>query len=60
MGFLGVFTQLNSGSYATFSCIDSHEHNHIYKVLKDHDDVGGYQFVNTACFGCHPNRIKGR
>jgi hypothetical protein len=43
-----------AGDYNTFSCIQCHEHNNASKLAKEHDEVGGYQFVSTACFGCHP------
>ena len=42
------------GNYGTFSCIDCHEHNNASKLAKDHDEVGGYQFVSTSCYSCHP------
>jgi len=44
-----------AGSFASFSCIDCHEHNNANDMAKEHDEVSGFQFVSTACFGCHPN-----
>ncbi|MFZ1703234.1 MAG: cytochrome c3 family protein [Saprospiraceae bacterium] len=43
-----------AGDFNTFSCIDCHEHNNAGKMAKEHDDVNNYQFVSTACYGCHP------
>jgi hypothetical protein len=43
-----------SGNFSTFSCTQCHEHNNASKLAKEHDEVGGYQFVSTACYSCHP------
>ncbi|MFI5183137.1 MAG: hypothetical protein ACHQNV_01970, partial [Vicinamibacteria bacterium] len=48
----------NSGNYAVFECINCHTHN---KADTDshHRDVGGYQYVSTACYRCHPQGVTG-
>lgn len=43
-----------SGDFTSFSCIDCHEHNNPGSLAKEHDEVAGYQYVSTACLGCHP------
>lgn len=45
----------NTSNYSLFSCIDCHEHNDPNDLADEHDDVGGYQYVSTACLDCHPN-----
>jgi len=40
-------------SYATFSCINCHEHNKS-STDNDHDEVTGYVYESSACLSCHP------
>jgi hypothetical protein len=42
------------GNYATFSCIDCHEHNDKADVDDEHDEVSGYEYTSQACYACHP------
>lgn len=41
------------GSYATFSCVDCHEHAE-GRTDEDHQDVAGYEYASEACLRCHP------
>ena len=41
-------------TYATFSCIDCHEHSQS-RMNNKHDDVTGYVWDSIACLSCHPN-----
>ncbi|MEZ4918998.1 MAG: hypothetical protein R2792_07795 [Saprospiraceae bacterium] len=43
------------GNYTVFSCIDCHEHNNPSRLANEHDDVGGYQYVSSSCYACHPD-----
>ena len=40
-------------NYSTFECILCHEHAQSTMDNK-HQDVRNYQWVSTACYGCHP------
>lgn len=44
----------NPSSYASFSCIDCHEHSQS-EMNGEHDDVSGYIWESNACLNCHPN-----
>ncbi len=44
-----------NNNYASFSCIDCHEHNDPNDLADEHDDVNGYVYESNACFECHPN-----
>ncbi len=48
----------NPNNYAVFECINCHTHN---KADTDshHRDVGGYRYVSTACYSCHPRGVAG-
>jgi Zn finger protein HypA/HybF involved in hydrogenase expression len=48
----------NPNNYATFECINCHTHN---KADTDshHRGVGGYRYVSTACYSCHPRGVAG-
>jgi len=49
------------GNFATFSCIDCHEHSNQGDVDDEHDEVGGYTYTPTSCYECHPdgNEVRG-
>lgn len=40
-------------NYALFSCIDCHEHSQS-RMDDKHDEVSGYVWESSACYGCHP------
>ncbi|HRI46155.1 MAG TPA: hypothetical protein PK559_03540 [Ignavibacteriaceae bacterium] len=40
-------------SFASFSCIDCHEHRKS-RMDDEHSDVNGYVYVSNACLSCHP------
>lgn len=44
---------VNPASFATFECIFCHEHNQTSMDDK-HKERQGYQYLSTACLGCHP------
>ncbi|PLW94427.1 MAG: hypothetical protein C0591_12805, partial [Marinilabiliales bacterium] len=44
---------LNPGNYASFSCIDCHEHNQP-DTDDEHQGIGGYNYSSVACLECHP------
>lgn len=48
---------ITPNNYKAFSCVNCHEHSNASSLAKDHDDVGGYVFLSSACYSCHP---KGR
>jgi len=41
-------------TFATFSCIDCHEHSQS-RMNDEHDDVSGYVWDSIACLSCHPD-----
>ena len=47
-----------TGSTATFSCIDCHEHSNANELANEHDDEPGYSFVSSECYRCHPKGDK--
>ncbi len=49
----------NPSNYASFSCIDCHEHNQT-DMNDEHQGVSGYQYNSDACFNCHPNGSSAR
>ena len=44
---------LEPESYATFSCIDCHEHDKA-GTDRDHDEFANYEYDSDACLRCHP------
>jgi hypothetical protein len=44
---------VNPASFATFECINCHEHNQTDTDLH-HNEVQNYQYLSTACYSCHP------
>lgn len=44
---------LNPNNYASFTCIDCHEHNQA-DMDDEHEGVGGYMYNSPACLDCHP------
>ncbi|TAK42834.1 MAG: hypothetical protein EPO28_06770 [Saprospiraceae bacterium] len=42
------------GNFASFSCIDCHEHDDPVEVGDDHNGVSGYSYSSPACYSCHP------
>jgi hypothetical protein len=41
-------------TFATFSCVDCHEHRQS-EMDDEHDDVNGYVWESLACYSCHPD-----
>jgi len=48
----------NNPANCTFSCIDCHEHTQA-DMNDKHNEVGGYSWVSTACYNCHPRGQAG-
>lgn len=44
---------LNPANYASFTCIDCHEHNQP-DMDDEHNEIGGYAYNSIACLECHP------
>jgi len=44
---------LNTSNYASFTCIDCHEHNQT-EMDDEHEGIGGYAYNSLACLECHP------
>ncbi|MGA2623345.1 MAG: hypothetical protein ABSF91_05775 [Bacteroidota bacterium] len=44
----------NPANYATFSCINCHEHNQS-ETDSAHQGVAGYSYSSPACYNCHRN-----
>ena len=44
---------VNLSSFAVFECINCHEHDRT-KMDDKHKEEQGYQYLSTACYGCHP------
>ncbi|WP_162879985.1 hypothetical protein [Lutibacter oceani] len=44
-----------TNNYATFSCIDCHEHSNKAEVDSDHRGENGYVYESNACYRCHPD-----
>lgn len=42
----------NPRNFATFACINCHEHNP-RDTFEDHDEVRGYVYESSACYSCH-------
>ena len=40
-------------TYATFSCIDCHEHSES-RMISEHDEVRNFVWDSNACLSCHP------
>lgn len=49
---------VNAANYATFECIDCHTHSQT-TTDQQHAQVGGYQYLSTACYSCHPRGSGG-
>jgi hypothetical protein len=49
---------LNPNDYSLFECINCHTHNQA-QTNSQHSEVAGYQYLSTACYGCHPNGRSG-
>lgn len=45
---------LSSNSFGTFSCTHCHEHRQS-SMDDEHRGVGGYQWLSSRCYDCHPN-----
>ena len=43
----------NPASYASYSCINCHEHNQS-DMDSEHRGQSGYTYNSTSCFNCHP------
>lgn len=43
-------------NYMMFSCIECHEHDDPADLadIHDEDDITGYVYESSACYGCHP------
>jgi hypothetical protein len=52
----GVCTNchVEDNGYATFSCIDCHEHDNRNEMANEHRGENGYRYESAACFDCHP------
>ena len=48
-----VDTSHFTGNFRQFECINCHEHNRTDMDDK-HKEEQGYQYLSTACLGCHP------
>lgn len=46
------------GNFASFSCIDCHEHNQT-SMNQEHQGVANYQWNSQRCFDCHPDGNNG-
>jgi len=46
------------GNFASFSCIDCHEHNQ-NSMNQEHQGVANYQWNSQRCFECHPDGDSG-
>jgi hypothetical protein len=44
---------VNPANFGTFECILCHEHNKT-ETDNEHKEEQGYQYLSTACYGCHP------
>lgn len=42
-----------AGNFATFSCIDCHEHNQA-SMAQEHQGIANYQWNSQRCYSCHP------
>ena len=47
----------NPANRTAFSCVDCHEHNQ-QEMADKYDDVPGYVWVSSSCYGCHPTGEK--
>ncbi len=43
-----------AGNFASFTCLNCHEHNKT-KMDDKHKDEAGYVYESTACLSCHPD-----
>lgn len=46
------------GNFASFSCIDCHEHNQT-SMNQEHQGVANYSWNSQRCFECHPDGESG-
>ena len=44
------------GDFGRFECIDCHAHRQD-EMARQHDEVGGYSYVSSECYRCHPRGI---
>ncbi len=49
------------GNFATFSCIECHEHSDEGELedIHDEEDVENYTYTPTSCYACHPDGEEG-
>ena len=45
---------VDQNNFAVFECIFCHEHRKS-EMDDKHSDVGGYVYISSACYNCHPN-----
>jgi hypothetical protein len=45
---------LSPSNFASFSCLDCHEHDDPISLAQDHQGVSGYSYASQACYNCHP------
>lgn len=43
----------NPANYGQFTCFLCHEHERV-RMMQKHREVRGFQYLSSACFGCHP------
>jgi hypothetical protein len=48
-----------TSTYSTFTCTNCHAHTQ-REMADEHDDVSGYVYQSSACYGCHPQGSKRR
>lgn len=56
-GFTCIQCHTNPAN-CTYSCIDCHDHNQS-DMANQHSEVGGYSWVSSACYNCHPQGVAG-
>ncbi len=44
----------NPTSYATFTCLECHEHSNQTETDGHHREIAGYRYESQACYSCHP------
>lgn len=45
-------------NYTVFTCLSCHPHSDKAKTDGNHGAVRNYQYVSSACYGCHPRGTK--
>ena len=48
-----------TNNYASFSCIDCHEHSNKASVDREHREVSNYVYQSSYCYQCHPTGRSG-